>query len=696
MIMGNSEMLFNKRDRKNEPMIFRLFIILFIFMLTAFQVHAQQGGLANTTESKYAKLEPVNMNDVSWSSGFWAERFQVCEQTMVPHMMHMYLDDEISHGFANFEIAAGLKEGKHHGPPFHDGDFYKILEALIVVQSASKDPKLEAQIDSIISIIGKTQREDGYIHTPIVIEQNKHKDRKQEFAERLDFETYNMGHLMTAACIHYRLTGKTELLDIAKKATDFLYEFYKRNPGGLAQNAICPSHYMGITEMYRTTKDPRYFELAKGLINIRSMVQNGTDHNQDRIPFRKQTKAVGHAVRANYLYAGVADVYAETGDDSLYAALTAIWHDLVTTKLYITGACGALYDGVSPQGTSYDPAFIQQVHQAYGQDYELPNLTAHNESCANIGNILWNWRMLQITADAKYADVIEQIIYNSLLAGVSLDGKGYFYTNPLAVSQDLPYKLRWSKEREEYISYCNCCPPNTIRTIAEIHNYLYNLSDRGLYVNLYGSNTLNTRLKDGSEIQLSQQTQYPWDGKIAIEIDKAPKKSYSIFLRIPGWCESADITINGKKQAFHANNGSYYEMQKIWKTGDIIVLNLDMKPVLIQANPLVEENRNQVAVQRGPVVYCIESMDVPEGYNIFDVIIPADIELKSQEDKIGNSTFISLTGEALFVKNEDWHNNLYRKISKTETSMHTIKLIPYYAWGNRGKGDMTVWLSLSR
>jgi len=696
IITGKSEMLLKKCVRRNESMIFRILICLITGMLTALQVHAQQGGLANTTESKYAKLEPVNMNDVSWTSGFWAERFQVCEQTMVPHMMRMYLDDEISHGFANFEIAAGLKEGKHKGPPFHDGDFYKILEALIVVQSANKDSKLEAQIDSIITIIGKTQREDGYIHTPVVIEQNKHKDRKQEFAERLDFETYNMGHLMTAACIHFRLTGKTSLLDIAKKAANFLYEFYKRNPGELAQNAICPSHYMGVTEMYRTTKDSRYFELAKGLIDIRLMVQNGTDHNQDRIPFRKQTKAVGHAVRANYLYAGAADVYAETGDDSLYVALTAIWDDLVTRKLYITGACGALYDGVSPNGTSYKPSNIQQVHQAYGRDYELPNLTAHNESCANIGNLLWNWRMLQITADAKYADVIEQIIYNSLLAGVSLDGKGYFYTNPLAVSQDLPYKLRWSKQREAYISYCNCCPPNTIRTIAEIHNYLYNLSDKGLYVNLYGGNRLETRLKDGSEIQLSQHTQYPWDGKITLKIDKVPAKSFSIFLRIPGWCENADVSINGKRQQAHAQNGSYYEIRKTWKKGDIIELNLDMQPVLIQANPLVEQDRNQVAVQRGPVVYCLESMDLPEGYTIFEVIIPVDIKFKPQEDKIGNSTFISLTGEALFVKKVDWHNNLYRKISETETSKHTIKLIPYYAWGNRGKGDMTVWLSLSR
>jgi DUF1680 family protein len=225
------------------------------------------------------------------------------------------MDDTLSHGFANFEIAAGLKEGKHLGPPFHDGDFYKILEGLIAVYSVTKDKETDRQLDSIISIIGETQRDDGYIHSPVVIEQLKDKDRKKEFAERLDFETYNMGHLMTAACLHHRVTGKTNLLDIAIKATDFLYDFYKRNAPELAKNAICPSHYMGVTEMYRTIHDPKYLDLAVALIDIRSMVQNGTDHNQDRIPFREQTKAQGHAVRANYLYAGAADVYLETHYD---------------------------------------------------------------------------------------------------------------------------------------------------------------------------------------------------------------------------------------------------------------------------------------------------------------------------------------------------------------------------------------------
>jgi len=253
--------------------------VLFFLVIMQYLVYGQEKGLVSAENSLYAALHPAGMTDVSWTTGFWAERFQVCEQSMVPHMMDMYRNDSISHGFANFEIAAGIKQGEHIGPPFHDGDFYKLLEAMIVVYSVNKDIQLAHEIDSIIAVIAKTQREDGYIHTPVVIEQLHHPDGKKEFAERLGFETYNMGHLMTVACIHYRVTGKRNLLNIAVKAADFLYNYYERNPEELAQNAVCPSHYMGVVEMFRTTGDARYLELAKGLVDIRSMVKDGTDHN---------------------------------------------------------------------------------------------------------------------------------------------------------------------------------------------------------------------------------------------------------------------------------------------------------------------------------------------------------------------------------------------------------------------------------
>jgi hypothetical protein len=670
-------------------------IILAGSLLLGENLFAQDKSLVNTSQSPYAKLKSIDIGDVQWTTGFWAERFQVCKESMVPHMMGNYMNAEVSHAYRNFEIAAGHEHGDHVGPAFHDGDFYKMLEGMIMVWSASRDAETEKNIDAIIETIAKTQRTDGYIHTPVVIKQLQKKEEKKEFGERLDFETYNMGHLMTAGCLHYRLTGKKNLLNVAINATDFLYNFYKRASAELARNAICPSHYMGVIEMYRTTRDSRYLELAKNLIAIRSLVENGTDDNQDRVPFLKMDKAMGHAVRANYLYAGVADVYAETGDDSLMIVLDKIWHNVTEQKMYVTGACGALYDGVSPDGTSYVPAYNQKVHQAYGRDFQLPNLTAHNESCANIGNILWNWRMFLASGEARFADVMELTMYNSLLAGVSLDGKGYFYTNPLSVAQDSPFTLRWSKEREGYISFCNCCPPNTIRTIAEIGNYVYTTSNKGLWVNLYGSNNLKTKLSDGTTLKLNQQTDYPWSGKIDLKMEECSGKQFSVFLRIPGWAVSAEILVNGKKQNLAAKPGSYAELSGNWKKGDMITLNLPMDAQLIEANPLVEEAHNQVAVKRGPVVYCIESADIPVNQRIFDYVISAGSQFQPKTITISDSKLCALEGKVELIANESWKGQLYRPIN-TKKETVTLQLVPYYAWGNRGKGDMSVWLPVSK
>ncbi|HEY1114328.1 MAG TPA: beta-L-arabinofuranosidase domain-containing protein, partial [Chitinophagaceae bacterium] len=452
-----------------------------LFLAAVIQVErgsAQDKALVNNSGSVYAVVKNIDMDDVLWTDGFWGERFKVCKESMVPNLWRIYNDPAVSHAFRNFEIAAGLDTGEHKGPSFHDGDFYKTLESVASVYAVSKDPKLDEWMDKAISVIARSQREDGYIYTKALIEQRKSGVQKQ-FEDRLSFEAYNIGHLMTAACVHYRATGKTTLLDVARKATDYLYLFYKQASPTLARNAICPSHYMGTVEMYRTTKDPKYLELARHLIDIKGHIDDGTDDNQDRIPFRQQTKAMGHAVRANYLYAGVADVYSETGDTSLLNRLHLMWEDVVQHKMYITGGCGSLYDGVSPDGTSYNPSVVQKIHQAYGRDYQLPNLTAHNETCANIGNVLWNWRMFQLTGDAKYTDIVELALYNSVLSGISLDGKKFLYTNPLAYSDALPFQQRWSKDRVEYISLSNCCPPNVVRTIAEVSNYAYSVSDKG-------------------------------------------------------------------------------------------------------------------------------------------------------------------------------------------------------------------------
>ncbi len=660
-----------------------LYIVASLFSL----VLAAQNGLVNTQASPHAKMTSVGMSDVQWTTGFWAERFAVCRDVMLPQLWQTYTSKTMCYSFQNFRVAAGLDTGRFRGPSFHDGDFYKTLEAVAAVYAITKDKKLEGWMDEAIEVIGKAQKEDGYIYTKNIIEQKK-SGKEKMFDDQLSFEAYNFGHLMTAACVHYRATGKKELLNIATKAADFLIGFYNSATPEQARNAICPSHYMGLTELYRTTGDKKYLTLVNKLINIRGTVE-GTDDNSDRQPFRQMDKIVGHAVRANYMMAGVADVYAETGDATLLNTLNKLWDNVINTKMYVTGGCGALYDGVSVDGTSYKPDTVQKVHQSYGRDYQLPNFSAHNETCANIGNVLWNWRMFLLTGDTKYADIVELALYNSVLSGVSMNGENYFYTNPLAATASYPYHLRWEGGRIPYISKSNCCPPNVVRTVAEVNSYMYSIGEKGLYINMYGGNTLATELHDGTNLKLEQQTQYPWNGKIGINVKEA--NNTALFLRIPGWCKKYTLTQNGK--AVVAKNENGFVAVNV-KSNDKLELNLDMPAVLLESNPLVEETSNRVAVKRGPVVYCLESADLP-GQPVFDVVIPATIKFQSVPMRVADGNVMALTGQAKLLQNSSWKNNLYRELN-TNTKTVSIRLIPYYAWANRGKTDMTVWLNLQR
>ncbi len=654
---------------------------------------AQNKGLVANSQSPYSKLQSVGLQDVKWTNGFWKEQFDVETQNTLPYMWQLYHNDSISHAYKNFEIAAGLSKGVFKGPSFHDGDFYKIFEGMAATYAVTKDKKLDAQMDEAIALFAKAQRKDGYLHTPVLIDERWGTLGPEEVKKQLGFEKYNMGHLMTAACIHYRATGKTNFLDIAKGVADFLYDFYKKASPELARNAICPSHYMGIVEMYRTTKNPKYLELANNLLDIKGTTNDGTDDNQDRVPFRQQTTAMGHAVRANYLYAGVADLYAETGEKKLLDNLESIWDDVTYRKMYITGACGSLYDGVSPDGTSYNPTDVQKIHQAYGRPFQLPNATAHTETCANIGNVLWNWRMLQITADAKYADIVELALYNSVLSGMNLEGDKFLYNNPLNVSKDLPFKQRWSKEREGYIALSNCCAPNVTRTVAEVGNYAYNLSQEGLYVNLYESNLLKTKSLNGEEIEIEQQTNYPWDGKVTLKIIKAPKDLQAFFLRIPGWSQNADVSVNNSKIIDKIVSGTYLKLNRKWKKGDVIALNIPMPVELMEANPLVEEVKNQVAVKRGPLVYCLESDQLPANTSVNDVILNLNSNFKTDFTELKNRKLVTIEATSKIAADNSWNKTLYKPISTKEGKSVTVKLIPYFAWGNKGEGEMSVWLS---
>ena len=681
--------------------------ILGVVLMAAVPAMAQSG-LTDMSRSQQAKMKNTPLGAVRWTGGFWADRFNVMSTTGIWSMWDTWntpwetidaMGLHGSNGFRNFEVAAGTVKGKHHGPPFHDGDMYKWLEACATVYAITKDPKLDALMDKFIGQVALAQRADGYIHTPVVISErnagiDSHantenaagieigKDQKHAFASRLNFETYYLGHLITAGIIHKRATGKTTLFDCGRKAADFLYNFLTNDAVELSRNAICPSHYMGAAEMYRETGDAKYLTLAKGLIAIRDSVENGEDHNQDRHKFRDQYEAMGHAVRANYLYAGVADLYAETGEAQLMKNLSAIWDDIIQHKIYIMGGCGALYDGVSPDGTTYNQPSIQQIHQAYGRQFQLPQEAAHNEICAQIGMMLFSWRMFQTTGDAKYIDNIENELYNGILSGISIDGKDFFYTETLRRTKEFPYTMRWPKHRQHYIT-CFCCPPNTLRTLCQAQEYAYAVSGQTLYVNLYGQNALKTK-----NLEVEQTTDYPWDGKVTLTVKKA-KNLQTIQLHKPYWCDKYSVKVNGENADLR--------ITRKWKKGDVIELSLDMRPRLVEANPLVEEAKNQVAVMRGPIVYCLEGQDIQGDCRISDIALPADIQLKEVPMTIEGHSFTALEGDAVVTNDKTWDNQtLYRELSKPASRKVRIRLIPYYAWDNRGIQDMSLWLNLAR
>lgn len=661
---------------------------------------AGEKSLVDLTHSPGAKMYMPDLADVRWNGGLLGDRFEVARTTMVPHMWDILSNAQDSHAWENYLIAAGEAKGEFKGPPFNDGDFLKWFEALAQVYAVTKDPAIDRKMDEIIAVVAKAQREDGYLHTQTIIPQRAGEPTK-EFADREHFETYNMGHLITAACVHYRVTGKTTMLDLARKAADYIDRLCKEKPQELARNAICPSHYMGVVELYRTTHEARYLKLAEQLIEIRSLVPPdvGSDQNQDRMPFREMTEAVGHAVRANYLYAGVTDVFAEDRDPTLYKTLASISGNVADRKLYITGMTGATYDGASPEGVDYHQhKYIKTVHQAYGRNYELPNLTAYNETCATIGYGMWIWRMLAVTGDASYADLFEQTLYNGVLPGISLDGKDYFYVNALKKLKDFDVPLRWSREREPNIPVSFCCPPNVVRTITEAHNYVYALSPQTVWVNLYAASTLDTAWTDGTRIKLRQDTDYPWNGAVKLVIEQAPAAETTLKLRIPGWlhANAAKLNLNGQPVKQELKPGTYAEIKRVWRAGDTVALDLAFAPVLVEANPLVEETLNQVAVKYGPLVYCVESNDLPKDVSLKDVAIALGrnaADFKPQREKIANAEVLTLTGPALALTRPTWNSNqLYREAAPTAPRNIRLKLIPYYAWDNRGDTEMTVWL----
>ena len=648
--------------------------------------------LTDTSRSPYARANGIPYQDVRWTSGLYKERFDTCAQVTVSHLQHMFESKDISHVVENFRIAAGEAEGEFAGTVFGDGDFYKWMESATYTAVRTGNQALLNQLEAYIALFSRAQLPDGYLSTKQIIGERQGNGVSRQ-GDINDFEVYNMGHMFTSACLYYRLTGRDSFLNVAKKAANYLRDLYDTAARtGEVQTAVCPSHYMGLIEMYRTTGDAEYLRIARLAIQLRDSVKNGMDDNQDSIPLKQHRKIIGHAVRANYLYAGVADLYMEEGDPDYRAVLDAVWNHLVTQKMYITGGCGALYNGASPYGYFFKH---QLVHQAYGYEYQLPNVTAYNETCASLGGVFWAWRMFLMNPSAQYMDMLERMMLNVNLAGISLDGRRFFYENMLRRAKDLPYELIWGQERSEYIlSYC--CPPNLARTIAQTAEYAYAVNEDGLWTGLYGDNEASFTLKNGAAFTLRQQTDYPFDGRITFTVSVSNGKPFALRLRIPAWAEQAVLHCPDRTIALSAADaGSYYTVDVARPEGFTMTLDLHMIPRVTVGHGLIEEDRNQAAIEVGPLVYCVESPDT-DAPSLEDLLLPlnpaftvTDGEVAGRPMKVLETTMLrQVTAEADREK-------LYRTLQAPALERVQVRLIPYYAWDNRGRGEMLIWLPLA-
>jgi len=646
--------------------------------------------MAKATESPHLKLKSIPIGDCRWTAGFWADKFKVCEKSMVPYMGKLLCGD-IGHALNNFKIAAGLKKGEHKGMFWHDGDFYKWIEAATYVYAINKDKKILKQLDKHIEIIGKAQMPDGYLQTQIQLrpDADRYENRKYH-------EMYNTGHLLISACVHHQVTGQNNFLDIAIKHADLLYTIFFPETKQFGRFGFNQTQIMGLVELYRITKNKKYLDLAERFINRRGkyeVIHHPTtegypigDMVQERVAIRVANEAAGHAVLALYYYAGAADVVAETGEKELSTALDRLWESVTQKKMYVTGAVGQTHYGASSNRDKIEEGFID--------DYMMPNMTAYNETCANLCNAMFSYRMLGLRGESKFADVIELVLFNSGISGISIEGKDYFYANPLRmVHGSRVYKAHEndteSPEREPYLE-CFCCPPNLVRTIAKSSRWAYSLSKNGIAVNLYGGNKLDTELTDGSALKMTQTTNYPWEGAVNLTIDNCKSTPFEILLRIPDWATGTTISVNGKKLNKKIKAGSFTKVKRAWKKGDAITLEMPMDIHLVEGHPRIEEVRNQVAVKRGPIVYCVETPDLPKNTKILDVYIDgkASLTVKQRPKFLGGLSTI----EGNLLLRSDEHNNMYQTIQKPKWKNHPTQLVPYFAWSNRGMAEMTVFM----
>jgi DUF1680 family protein len=655
-----------------------------------------------STCSPYVKLLEIPIEDIILAEGFWAQKFNLIKEVTIPKMFEYMHSDSSSH-WRNFLIAAEKMEGEWFGRYWNDGDFYKWLESVVYVYQVTKDTEYDRLMDTIIETVEKVQAPDGYLS---LYNQMNHVGR---FHNKQHHELYNMGHLMTVSARHYQATGKTTFLNVGIKTADYLYEtFVVDRPGRLNPFGFNPSNIMGAIDIYRVTGDRKYLALADTFVSMRGTTIPGKtiskeeyevhrnppaeDQNQDRVPFRKETEVVGHGVSGLYLYIGAEELFMETGEHELHNTNLRLWNDLVTRKIEINGAPAPVERGLSIRR--------DKLHEAFARAYELPLRDAYNETCANIANVMWNWSLYKAQPEVKYLDVLELSLYNSALSGLGLDGFSFYYTNPLRrYNKDVPlFGENLSIERSSHLS-CYCCPPQLARHITGLRHYIYSVSKDmpELWVNLYAAGHANITLSDKNTLTISQKTNYPWEGSVEIEVTSRNPVEFTINLPIPGWAEGAEVNINGEPVS-GVKHGEFVRIHRVWENTDRVSVYLPMRVRLMKSNPLIEQTRNQVAIFRGPVLYCLESVDLPEDIYFMDVYLKQCNAFTTEylPELLGGIQIIKT--KALVDSNNYWSGNpynadkLYVEADNEEMKEIEIRLIPYFGWSNRGSSEMTVWL----
>jgi len=649
--------------------------------------------VATIKPSKFVSMRQVELNDP-----FWSQYTQLVRDVVVPYQWEAINDRvegaEKSHAVQNFKIAAGLAEGEFYGFVFQDTDVAKWLEAVAYLLIKQPNPELEAIADEMIDIIEKAQEPDGYLNTYFTIKAPEEKWTNLTEAHEL----YTAGHMIEAAVAYYDATGKTKLLDIVCRLADHIADVFGDGPGQLQGYDGHQEIELALVKLYHATNNEAYLNLSKYFIDKRgtnnffeeeaekrgwtsiwhkNRIHIDPKYFQTHKPVREQSEAIGHAVRVVYMLAGMIDIARETNDETLLDASRTLWNNIVGKQMYITGGIGSMVHG-----------------EAFSFDYDLPNDTVYAETCASIGLIFSAQRMLQLEPHAHYADVMERALYNTVISGMALDGKHFFYVNPLEV---YPSQCHHKNHNYNHIKPvrpewygCACCPPNLARLLSSLGDYLYSVRNNTIYSHLFIGGKTNVDI-DGVNVAITQTSELPWQGKVSYEIGLDASASFGLAVRIPSWSDQATILVNGKEVELSGlMKDGYAVIERVWSNGDTVELKLDMSINRMKSHPSIRANAGKVALQRGPIVYCVEEAD--NGSNLQHVRLPqgAELELTFNEQLAGG--VVTIEADAMIEDTDAWSDDLYAANVELRQKAKKLTFIPYYTWANRGEGEMMVWV----